>query len=128
VSGEYRTKVFRLCKGTTRRVVIIGPLAFKFPRSASGRSCNLYEAECYASASPENRHLLCPVVWSAPSGWLLVMRAAEPLSSEEGETFIPPPWDYVPHTDGCPWESKPEDWGRLQGKLVAVDYSAPALD
>jgi hypothetical protein len=40
-----------------------------------------------------------------------------------------PDWDYVPSDEGHPFEHKPSDWGRLpDGRLVALDYSAPALD
>jgi hypothetical protein len=40
-----------------------------------------------------------------------------------------PDLDYVPPDDDCPFEYKASDWGRLpDGRLVALDYSAPALD
>jgi hypothetical protein len=33
-----------------------------------------------------------------------------------------------PNNDGCPFEYKVSDWGRLpDGRLVALDYSADAL-
>jgi hypothetical protein len=39
-----------------------------------------------------------------------------------------PDWDYMPPNDvGHPFEWKAEDWGWLDGRLVALDYSAPAL-
>jgi hypothetical protein len=40
-----------------------------------------------------------------------------------------PDWDYHPlDGDGeCPFEYKWCDWGRVEGKVIAVDYSAPAL-
>jgi hypothetical protein len=39
-----------------------------------------------------------------------------------------PDWDYVPPDDTSPFEYKASDWGWLQGRLVALDYSAPALE
>jgi hypothetical protein len=38
-----------LCrKGTTRLVLVIGPLAVKFARGERGRRCNRFEANMYA--------------------------------------------------------------------------------
>ena len=36
-------------------------------------------------------------------------------------------WDYTPGGDVWPCEPKREDWGKLHGRFVAVDYAAPAL-
>ena len=30
--------------------------------------------------------------------------------------------------DGDPFEVKASDWGRIDGRLVALDYSTPAYD
>jgi hypothetical protein len=63
----------------------------------------------------------------------LVMQRAEPLSNNEAGHLIDtdgfPDWDYLPpDDDGCPFEYKGCDWGRLpDGRLVALDYSTPAL-
>ena len=38
-----------------------------------------------------------------------------------------PDWDYVPPDETEPFEYKTSDWGWLDGHLVALDYSAPAL-
>jgi hypothetical protein len=50
--------------------------------------------------------MLCPVLWASPGGFLLVMRAAVPLSEmmspmEYQEAFEK--WDYMPGEDGCPF-------------------------
>jgi hypothetical protein len=39
-----------------------------------------------------------------------------------------PDWDYMPGEDGDPFESKASDWGQINGRLVALDYSTPAHD
>jgi hypothetical protein len=62
--------------------------------------------------------MLCPVLWASPGGFLLVMRAAVPLSEmmspkEYQEAFEK--WDYMPGEDGCPFEPKESDWGWLKG-------------
>lgn len=60
-------------------------------------------------------------------------RAASPLTDTEFfELFYSgglPDWDYHPHDpDGPdPFEWKPSDWGRIDGRLVAVDYATPAM-
>jgi hypothetical protein len=38
-------------------------------------------------------------------------------------------WDYGgPGDDPDPTEPKRADWGMLEGRLVAIDYCAPAID
>jgi hypothetical protein len=54
------------------------------------------------------------------------------LSEGDAERFrdedVFPDWDYMPgEGEPSPFEYKASDWGWLAGKLVAVDYSAPAL-
>jgi hypothetical protein len=62
------------------------------------------------------------------------MERARPLTEGEAdylrETGGFPDWDYVPPDDeGHPFEHKASDWGKLPGgRLVALDYSVPALD
>jgi len=75
-----------------------------------------------------------PVIWCAPKGVLLVMRAATRLKEEEFvrryETGGLPDWKHVPFsTEVTPFEqNKAADFGWLDGRLVAVDYAAdPAL-
>jgi hypothetical protein len=39
-----------------------------------------------------------------------------------------PDWDYMPGDDNDPFEPKASDWRRINGRLVALDYSTPARD
>jgi hypothetical protein len=78
--------------------------------------------------------MLCPVRMQLPGSVALVMQRARPLSDEEGDYLMMtdgfPDWDYMPAEDdhGDPFEPKGCDWGRLpDGRLVALDYSTPAL-
>ena len=73
-----------------------------------------------------------PVLARLPFGVGLVMQRAEPLRKDERDRLMDahgfPDWDYVPPDEGEPFEYKASDWGRLSdGRLVALDYSAPAL-
>lgn len=66
---------------------------------------------------------LCPVLFADPLGLIVVMRRVAPVSWDEVTAENP---DYYPSpTDEY---SKPEDYGRLDGKVVAVDYGLPDED
>jgi hypothetical protein len=63
---------------------------------------------------------------------LVARQADRELTEEEKlrlmDTDAFPDWDYVPPNDeGHPFEFKASDWGWLDGRLVALDYSAPAF-
>ena len=110
---------------------MIGPFAFKFARGDRGKRCNRFEAELFQQVNRRRREMLCPVLWCAPSGALLIARAAIPLTEAERDELWAhngfPDWDYLPPDNEQPFEWKPSDWGRIKGRLVALDYSAPAL-
>jgi hypothetical protein len=86
----------------------------KFALHERGARCNLYEALAYPLGSD--------------NGAVLVMRAAEPIPEEEFDMLSDaafPDWEHVAGTAGSPFEhDKAENWGRLEGRLVAIDYSA----
>ena len=110
-------------------VIVVGRFAIKFARNARGRASNLYEAKLFRTVNATRRALLCPVLWVSGRGFLQIMRAAEPLtdmmSLDEFEDVVDV-WDYMPGEDSCPFEPKASDWGRFEGRLVALDYSTPA--
>jgi len=73
--------------------------------------------------------MLCPVTWCSPKGRLLITISATPLTKEERDDLWRtggfPDWDYDPQQgEPEPFEYKPSDWGWLNGKIVALDYSA----
>jgi hypothetical protein len=110
-------------------VIVFGRFAVKFARDDRGRASNLYEAKLFSTVNATRRALLCPVLWVSPKGAVQIMRAAEPLteimSYQEYEDAFEA-WDYRPGEDGCPFEPKASDWGWLEGRMVALDYSTPA--
>jgi hypothetical protein len=77
--------------------------------------------------------MLCPVWMRLPFGVGLIMPRARPLTEEEVDCLETtdgfPDWDYAPADgEGCPFEYKASDWGKLpDGRLVALDYSSNAL-
>lgn len=60
---------------------------------------------------------LCPVVFSLPGGFLVVMKRATPLTQE-------PDYQSLSNTpEGViPAEHKIDSWGCLDGNIVAIDY------
>ncbi len=63
---------------------------------------------------------LCPVLFADPIGLFVIMpRAAQPVTFND---LVAAASDCYPDTTT---ETKPEDFGRLGPKVVAVDYGAP---
>lgn len=113
--------------GVYRRVLLIGQLAIKVPRlrhALSGLRCNRWEREMWRTWRPifgwEN---LCPIEFADPFGFLVVMpRAAQPVTFEDVVEATP---DYYPDITS---ETKPADFGRVGGRVVALDYGLPDAD
>jgi hypothetical protein len=94
---------------------------------ARARLSNLYEALAYADSTGARREGLYPVRWCSDNGAVLVMRAAEPIPEEEFDMLSDasfPDWEHVAGTAGPFEHDKAENWGRSEGRLVAIDYSA----
>jgi hypothetical protein len=120
-------------RGTVRLTICVGPWAVKIARNATGRRCNRFEADLWARTTPRRREMLCPVLARLRFDLAVIGPRAQPLSEDEASRLRAtdgfPDWDYVPPDEGEPFEYKASDWGRLpDGRLVALDYSAPALD
>jgi hypothetical protein len=117
--------------GTTRLVLCLGPYAIKIAKGERGRRCNRCEAALWKRTTEERRKMLCPIPATIPFGVALMMKRAKPISEEEKDHLIStdgfPDWDYVPPDETAPFEYKASDWGLLEGRLVALDYSTPAL-
>jgi hypothetical protein len=96
--------------GTTRLTLCVGPYALKFARSQRGRDGNRRERREWKRATPERRQMLCPLLWSAPFGFVNVMRRAIPLTRHEQLALLDsdgfPDWDYMPGGPGEPFEYK----------------------
>lgn len=112
--------------GATRMVFLIGRYAVKVPFAYSwkhillGLIANMQEVEFSRAGWPE----LCPVVWSIPAGFLVVMRRAAPLTEEQWDEFLPNIKDgwLVGDDYYVPAESKINNFGLLNGRIVAIDY------
>lgn len=123
-------------RGVTRECFLIGTWAVKLPSLYDWRNflqgvlANMQEREMATLRTPE----LCPILFSTPGGWLVVMRRARALSDAEWTRFraqfgpdrhprdpvkpwINPAQDYF-----VPVEMKRDSFGILDGMIVAVDY------
>lgn len=121
-----------ICRtGVTRIVILIGRWAIKLPRfghgwrlGLRGLLCNMQERQFAATGWPE----LCPVVWAAPGGFLLIMRRARELTREEWFAFNPKTFhDYYENGElvrSIPVEEKMDSFGMLDGRIVAIDYGS----
>lgn len=113
-------------EGSTRTVFICEEYAIKIPKNELGRMGNLEEARLwtlYCGSTHERKNMLCPVLWCDSNGGLLIMPRAIPLPPQYDLEDLPD-WGYIPsdgHQD--PTETKLEDWGQYEGKVVAVDYA-----
>lgn len=124
--------MFSVHVGSSRLVILCGPVALKLPRDQRGRQCNQFEAGIWERNHnhPSRGPRLCPVLWSHPEGHVLIMRAAEPVpaGTDMSPVLVEDWWNYLAgEDDDWPCEPKDEDWGMLDGRVVAVDYAAAAL-
>jgi hypothetical protein len=114
--------------GTMRLTLCVGRYALKFARGRRGRDANRREQLEWSRATPPRREMLCPVLWAAPFGLVIVMQRAVALTRQEQQELLFnhgfPDWDYMPGGPRSPFEFKETDWGRLDGRLVALDYAA----
>jgi hypothetical protein len=126
--------------GATREVLLTGRYAIKLPKLTGGWSfflrgllANMQERRCGAARWPE----LCPVVFSLPGGWILVMRRTEPLAEEQWKKFrrerigddttnyrrgFIKPWNDASAEYIVPVDLRRDSFGLLDGFIVAVDY------
>lgn len=74
-----------------------------------------------------NSYLLCPVIFSLPGGWLIIMKKAD-MKKHENE--IRALNGYNDHyyskfiSAGFGGDDKPDNYGYLNGKLVKVEYGS----
>jgi hypothetical protein len=116
----------RLAYGTTRTVFRVGRWAIKVPATVEwrlfllGLLANMQETKFSACGWPE----LCPVLFAIPGGFCVVMRRARILTDEEWFKLSDADLHNLINTADytVPAELKPDSFGWLDGRLVAVDY------
>ena len=107
--------------GMTRNVLLCWRYAIKVPTFRSwklflcGLLANMQENE-FSGLWCE----LCPVVFSIPGGLCSVMMRATPISEEQFDLEF----EKIPEHIVIIAESKSQNYGYLNGNLVAVDYGS----
>lgn len=125
--------------GVTRTVVLTRRWAIKLPCLVYGWRMFLYGflANMQEVAWSGCDERLCPVRFSLPGGALIVMPRCERLTDEEFVSEVLPEWGQVldgetgaplPYSLDLPVEMKSCSFGRLNGRLVAVDYGGCGRD
>lgn len=111
-------------QGITREVFLTRRYAIKIPKLIYGWHkflCGLLANMQEAAFGTTNWPELCPVVFSIPGGWLLVMLRVEMLTDAEWATFDVRA--FCERGDRTiPAEFKRDSFGRLDGRIVAIDY------
>lgn len=99
--------------------------AFKLPRRTSWRSflqgllANMQEAEFATTGWPQ----LCPVLFSLPGGFLVVMPRVREMSEADWDAFDA--GEFLDKPDyHVPAEYKRDSFGWLNGRIVAIDYGS----
>ncbi|PDT86527.1 hypothetical protein [Sinorhizobium sp. BJ1] len=111
--------------GTTRLVILTRRYAFKLPSIKSWRLFlmgllgNIQERQ-FGTIGWDG---LCPVLFSIPGGWLVVMPRCRAITANQWDNldfnkFVDRE-DYV-----LPVECKQDSFGWLNGKVVAYDYGS----
>lgn len=121
----------RIVSGATRHVILTRRWAVKIPRLThwrlflEGLLANMQERMFWRQLRDRR---LCPVRWSLPGGWLVVMHRADEMSEEAYATFDPvafcAPDPQCEFAFEVPAETKRENYGIYRGRIVAVDYGS----
>lgn len=111
--------------GVTRAVLLAGRFAIKVPKMRygwrlflQGLLANMQEREFSKAGWPE----LCPVLFSIPGGWLVVMRRARVMTDDEWPFFDAQAWAKASGKYIIPCEFKADSFGWLDGRVVVIDY------
>lgn len=123
--------------GVTRTVILTKRWAIKLPSVVYGWKFFLYgflaNMQEVSWSGFDDR--LCPIIFALPGGSLIVMPRCKPLTDEEYIAEVYTGWDAMCDRDtgevlsgSLPVEMKTCSFGRLNGKIVAVDYGGCGRD
>ena len=115
-NGTFRMELRRGCN---RLVLLTRRYAIKFPLPDTWRSILFGLLNNMNEAEVGRKRGCCPVLWSAPGGLAVVMPRADILSEDEFRTFDAAAFC---EAHGVRAEHKADSFGRLAGRIVAVDY------
>lgn len=115
-------RLVELKSGANRWTFLCGGFAFKIPNLSSWRTflyglLNNMNERWADSMAPGEAH--CPVRAYIPGGFLNIMPRCRSLSDGEWREFD------LASVAGIQVEHKPDSFGVLAGRVVAVDYGIP---
>lgn len=118
---------YRYKFGTTRNVFLIWKYAIKIPNIFDfewrlfllGLLANMQEV----SFSKMNNPKFCPIIFSLPMGFLVIMKRAEQMTDKDFETKINYLSEWIKEDNfEIPCELKSTSFGYLDDKIVVFDY------
>lgn len=113
----------KICRnGQNRWVILSRRYAFKFPAPTSWRALLYGLLNSMNEAAASDREHACPVLWRIPGGFLNIMPRCRPLNDSEWQDFAAHPAAFA---GALEVERKPDSFGVLNGRIVAVDYGIP---
>jgi hypothetical protein len=117
----------RMPSGDFRCVFLLGRFAVKVPRIrflSLGMRCNRWEREMWRTWRPIfGWKSLCPILFADLLGLVVVMpRAAQPVTFDDVVAATPDDYPLPTH------ETKPADFGKVQGRVLALDYGLASAD
>ena len=116
-----------IAQGATRTVFLTRRYALKVPRLIEwrlflyGLLANMQERKFWRHLRHEK---LCPVLWSVPGGWLVVMPRVVSLTCEEFADVDHATFVQLDDIGVIPVEDKQDSFGWYEGRMVAVDYGS----
>ena len=125
--------------GVTRTVILTRRWAIKLPSLVYGWKMFLcgFLANMQEIAWSGHDDRLCPVKYALPGGLLIIMPRCQRLSDDEFINEVLPDWGQqvdkdtglpLPDSVELPVEMKSCSFGRLNGKIVALDYGGCGRD
>jgi hypothetical protein len=106
-------------RGRNRWTLLLGNFAIKFPSPRSWQDFLFGILNNMKEAADGHLPGRCPVLARSPLGLVIVMRRAEPLSDDEFASFDA--YSFC-REHGVRAECKPDSFGRLGDRIVALDY------
>ena len=119
----------RLAAGVTRRAILIGPYAIKFPRMRNGWHHFLHgllsniTERTFSGFLVYRDYTVAPTIWRIPGGFMNVQRRALPLTRDQWRRVL----DDKDVIDAG-LDVKYENFGTIVGKIVLIDYGEITLD
>lgn len=131
-----RTGITRIVILTKNKAIKIPNFTYSWLHFLRGIIANTQESDIYKATkacSPEDLHLLCPVLWCSWGGWILIMPRVD-TERHYKEVYKSAPLGNIDCLDevkirykkwfhsGLEGDDKCDNYGYLNNNLVKIDY------